>query len=92
MGMFSLSDVQAAIREQGVDGWLLYDFRKSNVLAERVLGLDKKPAVAGPILSLKKGLLENWYIASKRVCSTHYLATKGSILSGVSSKRGWRPW
>lgn len=42
MGMFSLSDVQAAIREQGVDGWLLYDFRKSNVLAERVLGLDKK--------------------------------------------------
>ncbi|WP_041402668.1 M24 family metallopeptidase [Planctopirus limnophila] len=40
--MFSLSDVQAAIREQGVDGWLLYDFRKSNVLAERVLGLDKK--------------------------------------------------
>lgn len=42
MGLFSLSDVQAAIREQGVDGWLLYDFRKSNVLAERVLGLDKK--------------------------------------------------
>ncbi|HVK12163.1 MAG TPA: M24 family metallopeptidase [Gemmataceae bacterium] len=41
--MFDLSAVQAAIRAQGFDGWLLYDFRGLNVLAQRVVGLaDKK--------------------------------------------------
>ncbi len=37
--MFDLSAVQKAIQEQGVDGWLLYDFRGLNVLARRVLGM-----------------------------------------------------
>lgn len=37
--MFDLAAVQAAIRENGVDGWLLYDFRGLNVLARRVVGL-----------------------------------------------------
>src|SRR5436189_2483189 len=35
-----LNAVQAAVRGQGLDGWLLYDFRGSNVLAQRVLGID----------------------------------------------------
>ena len=38
--MFDLSAIQAAIGEFGFDGWLLYDFRGSNVLARRILGLD----------------------------------------------------
>jgi Xaa-Pro aminopeptidase len=37
--MFDLASVQAAIRDLGLDGWLLYDFRGLNVLARRVLGL-----------------------------------------------------
>jgi Xaa-Pro aminopeptidase len=36
--MFDLAAVQAAVREQQLDGWLLYDFRGLNVLAKRVLG------------------------------------------------------
>jgi Xaa-Pro aminopeptidase len=40
--MFDLAAVQAAIREQQLDGWLLYDFRGLNVLAQRVVGLDEK--------------------------------------------------
>ena len=36
--------VQKSLAEFGLDGWLLYDFRGSNVLARRVLGLDQKPA------------------------------------------------
>lgn len=36
--MFDLAAVQAAIREQQLDGWLLYDFRGLNVLARRVVG------------------------------------------------------
>src|SRR5437762_1140543 len=38
--MFDLPAVQTAIRELGLDGWLLYDFRGMNVLARRVLGLN----------------------------------------------------
>ncbi|MCC7421974.1 MAG: aminopeptidase P family protein [Planctomycetaceae bacterium] len=39
-GPFSLEQVQSALREFGVDGWLLYDFRGLNILARRVLGVD----------------------------------------------------
>jgi Xaa-Pro aminopeptidase len=35
--MFDLSSVQASIREAGVDGWLLYDFRGLNIFARRIL-------------------------------------------------------
>ena len=42
--MFDLTAIQKSLAEFGLDGWLLYDFRGSNVLARRVLGLDQKPA------------------------------------------------
>ena len=42
--MFDLTAVQKSLAEFGLDGWLLYDFRGSNVLARRVLGLDQRPA------------------------------------------------
>jgi Xaa-Pro aminopeptidase len=35
---FDLPAVQAAVRDAGLDGWLLYDFRGLNPLAGRVLG------------------------------------------------------
>jgi Xaa-Pro aminopeptidase len=41
--MFSLSAIQDALREFGLDGWLLFDFRGSNLLARRVLDLDSRP-------------------------------------------------
>ena len=37
--MFDLKAIQTAIREHGVDGWLLYDFRGLNVLAQRIVGI-----------------------------------------------------
>lgn len=41
--MFDLAAVQAALKESKFDGWLLYDFRASNVLARRVLDLEGQP-------------------------------------------------
>jgi Xaa-Pro aminopeptidase len=35
--MFDLPAVQSALKNEGLDGWLLYDFRGLNVLARRVL-------------------------------------------------------
>ncbi|HXN56263.1 MAG TPA: hypothetical protein VN874_08355, partial [Myxococcales bacterium] len=40
-----LAQVQAALQAAKIDGWLFYDFRRSDPIAARVLGLD--PA-AGP--------------------------------------------
>jgi len=37
--MFDLNAVQTALRDQKLDGWLLYDFRGLNVLAARITGL-----------------------------------------------------
>jgi Xaa-Pro aminopeptidase len=36
--MFNLASIQAALRELGLDGWLVCDFRGSNLLGRRVLG------------------------------------------------------
>ena len=33
--------IQAALRVQGLDGWLLYDFHGSNPIATRLTGLDR---------------------------------------------------
>ena len=35
---FDLAKVQAAVRDAGLDGWLLYDFRGLNILAARLAG------------------------------------------------------
>lgn len=37
--MFDLSRIQSALREDKLDGWLLYDFRGLNVLARRILDM-----------------------------------------------------
>src|SRR5689334_3529290 len=45
-GMFDLHAIQSALREFGFDGWFLYDFRGSNLLARRILDLGEKPVTS----------------------------------------------
>ena len=40
--MFDLSEIQASLREFQLDGWLLYDFRGLNPLAQRVLEMPEE--------------------------------------------------
>lgn len=40
MTMFDLDAIQAALRKAGMDGWLMFDFRASNLLARRILQID----------------------------------------------------
>ncbi len=35
-----IAALQEAVRAAGIDGWLLYDFRRSNPIAHRALGID----------------------------------------------------
>ena len=37
-----VADIQSALRDAGLDGWLFYDFRQSDPLAYRILRLDPK--------------------------------------------------
>jgi Xaa-Pro dipeptidase len=37
-----VADIQSALRDAGLDGWLFYDFRQSDPLAYRILKLDPK--------------------------------------------------
>src|SRR5579859_29307 len=37
----NLDALQAALREAGVDGWLFYDFRRSNPIAHRILDISE---------------------------------------------------
>ncbi len=41
--MFELSNVQAALKQFSLDGWLFYDFRGSNVLTRRILDIPDEP-------------------------------------------------
>lgn len=41
--MFDLDAVQSALRQFGFSGWLLYEFRGSNVLARRILDMGEQP-------------------------------------------------
>lgn len=41
--MFDLPAIQQALRDFQLDGWLLYDFRGSNILARRILDLGEQP-------------------------------------------------
>src|SRR5687767_2271595 len=36
--MFDLAKIQSALRTFGLDGWLIYDFRGSNLLGRRIVG------------------------------------------------------
>ena len=38
--------VQQALKEEGFDGWLLYDFHGSNPIATRLAGLDRTDKMA----------------------------------------------
>src|ERR671932_648701 len=37
-----VAEIQRALRDAGLDGWLFYDFRQSDPLAYRILKLDPK--------------------------------------------------
>ncbi|MGB6193078.1 MAG: M24 family metallopeptidase [Terracidiphilus sp.] len=45
MCVMHLEDIQAALRDAGIDGWLFYDHHHRDPIGERILGLDPKAHV-----------------------------------------------
>ncbi len=87
--MFDLALLQTALRDFGIDGWLLYDFRGSNLLARRILDLDQKPVTTRRFFYLvpAQGRRASWSIASRPACSIICPARRRSTCAGKSSKR-----
>ncbi len=48
--MFDLDAVQAALRQFGLDGWFLAEFRGSNVLARRLARFGRQAADVAPMV------------------------------------------
>jgi Xaa-Pro dipeptidase len=42
----AIPDIQQALKDEGIDGWLLYDFHGSNPIATRLTGLDASNKMA----------------------------------------------
>ncbi len=82
--MATIEAIQAAVRGAGVDGWLLYDFRRSNQIAHRVLGLPE-----GAFFSRR------WvyYIPATGEPSALVSAVESHVLAGLPGRqRVFRTW
>jgi Xaa-Pro aminopeptidase len=98
--MFDLASVQSALRDQGLDGWLLYDFRGLNVLARRVLSIPADahatrrwfyfiPATGEPrklVHRIESGVLDS-YPGSKAVYLRWQTLEQGVLALVAGSKR-----
>ena len=51
-----VTEIQAALRDAKLDGWLFYDFRHSDPLAYRILKLDENMFGLTPLVLLRPGL------------------------------------
>ena len=54
-----ISEIQAALRDAKLDGWLFYDFRHSDPLAYRILKLDEKMFGVASLVLLRPSLRAN---------------------------------
>ena len=94
--MFDLPAMRAALLEFGFDGWLLHDFRGSNVLARRILELDGRPTTSRRFYLLRAGRRRAdrvWSIGSRPACSTtcrgRSASTSGGRTWSRASDRSW---
>ena len=88
--MFDLAAVQAALREQQLDGWLLYDFRGLNVLARRVARhSDRRHAVAALVLLRPGPGRAAEARPPHRAARARHLP--GSQAGRICAGRNWRP-
>ncbi len=97
--MFDLDAVQCALREAQLDGWLLYDFRASNVLARRILDLDDRqvgsrrlfyciPAHGQPrklVHRIESGALD--HLPGERTVYLHWQSLEAGLASLVGGMR-----
>lgn len=96
----SLSAVQRAIADAGIDGWLLYDFRNCNPIARAMIGLTEAhlsrrifvlvPRDGVPLAithNIEQGAWRDWPAAWNRVRYSSWRALESGLHEMVSGKR-----
>ena len=79
-----LDALRAAIHEAGVDGWLFYDFRRSNPIAHRILGLSEHAFFT-----------RRWcyYVPAEGEAARLVSAVESHVLAGLQGKQYvYRTW
>lgn len=96
----SLPEIQHALGEAGLDGWLLYDFRASNPIAREFLGLADAhltrrifvliPRQGAPVAithNIEQGAWRDWPAAWRRERYSSWRQLEGHLQGMVSGKR-----
>jgi Xaa-Pro dipeptidase len=95
----SLPEIQAALRAAGLDGWLLYDFRALNPIAQQVIGLPGPlsrrifvmvPAVGVPVAlthNIEQGAWREWPSAWDRDRYSAWVELEAWLARQVSGRR-----
>ncbi|HEY4217087.1 MAG TPA: Xaa-Pro peptidase family protein [Gemmatimonadaceae bacterium] len=95
----SLSTVQRALADAGVDGWLLYDFRGLNPIATELMRLDGMttrrvfayiPASGTPVAlshAIEQGVWHNWPAEWTREVYSSWRSLESLLATHVNGKR-----
>ena len=95
----SLGEYQAALRETGVDGWLLYDFRGTNPVAGELTGIGGfvtrrwfvwVPGTGAPVAithAIEQGVWSKWPADWGKVVYSSWRSLEEHVRSLVSGKR-----
>ncbi|MBK6488936.1 MAG: aminopeptidase P family protein [Gemmatimonadetes bacterium] len=96
----SLPEIQQAIGEAGLDGWLLYDFRASNPIAREFLGMADAhlsrrifvliPRSGVPLAithNIEQGAWRDWPVAWRRERYSSWRELEGYLQAMVGGKR-----
>lgn len=95
----TLSDVQRALTEAGMDGWLLYDFRGLNPIASSMIGLDGMvtrrvfayvPARGTPVgisHAIEQGQWHNWPASWTKEIYASWRSLEALLAKYVRGKR-----
>lgn len=82
--MARIEELQSAVREAGFDGWLMYDFRRSNSIAHHVLGLPESAFFSRRWL---------YYVPVQGEPSALVSAVESHVLSSLPGKQHvYRTW
>src|SRR5688572_14093465 len=95
----SLGEYQAALREAGVDGWLLYDFRGTNPVAGHLTGIGGfvtrrwfvwVPTAGAPVAithAIEQGVWGKWPAGWGKVVYSSWRSLEEHVRGLVSGKR-----
>lgn len=96
-----IAEIQAALQKAGIDGWLFYDFRGSDILTPRILKTERLggsrrwfyyiPATGEPVKvvhAIEPGQLDK--LPGEKLIYREWQLLKSQVGKALGNKKGWR--